>query len=117
MHAADGGGTSRLLGSKGGVQFSPFSYHTTIADMEMNGTFDLQSADTRWHSCFPNTDCYDGPQPHWVGALQGRVPLIDTAGIALTTMQISQGIYLSQKLGREVTSAEIDETKSTAIKL
>jgi predicted dehydrogenase len=117
MNAADGGGTSRLLGSKGGVQFSPFSYHTTISDMEMNGTFELQSADTRWHSCLLNFDCYDGPQPHWVGALMGRVPLIDTAGIALTTMQISQGIYLSNKLGREVTAAEIDETKSTAIKL
>jgi hypothetical protein len=49
MNAADGGGTSRVLGSKGGVQFSPFSYHTTISDMELNGTFELQSADTRWH--------------------------------------------------------------------
>ncbi len=33
-------------------------------------------------------------------------------------MLISEGIYLSQRLGREVTAAEIDaQSKSTAIKL
>ena len=97
---------------------SPFAYYSTIADMEMDGTFDLESANTRWHRCIPNTDAYDGPQPHWVAALQGRVPLIDTAGIALNTMKISEGVFMSQKLGREVPGAEIEkETKSSAVKV
>ncbi len=109
---------SELYGSKGGVRLSPFSYYSTVADMEMSATFELNSADTRWHRCIPNTDAYDGPQPHWVAALQDRVPLIDTAGIALNTMKISEGVFLSQKLGREVSGEEIGrETKSSAVSL
>ena len=109
---------SELYGSKGGVRLSPFSFHSTVADMEMDGTFELDGANTRWHRCIENTDAYDGPQPHWVAALQGRVPLIDTAGIALATMKISEGVFLSQKLRREVTESEIEkESKSLAVKL
>ena len=117
IHAA-GADASQIYGSKGGVRLSPFTYYTTVADMEMDGTFDLRSADSRWHSCFPNTDCYDSPQAHWVAALQGRVPLIDTAGLALATMFVSEGIYLSTKLGREVTAAEIEaNSASTALEV
>ena len=113
------GGTdgSKLVGSKGGIQLSPFSYFSTVADMNMNAAFELPPADTRWHACLPNTDAHDSPQHHWVAALQGRVPLLPTAEIALATMKISEGIYLSQRLGREVTPKEIEqESVSTAIK-
>jgi predicted dehydrogenase len=59
---------------------------------------------------------YDSPQQHWVAALQGRVELLPTAEIALNTMLISEGIYLSEKLGREVTPAEVREmSQSTAL--
>ncbi len=110
--------SSHLYGSKGGVKLNPFTFYTTIGDMEMDGTFDLRSADSRWHSCFANTDSYDSPQAHWVAANQGRVELIDTAGLALNTMFISDGIYLSSKLGKEVTAAEIEQnSKSTALKV
>jgi hypothetical protein len=44
------------------------------------------------------------------------VPLLPTAEVALATMKISEGIYLSQRLGREVTPKEIEmESVSTAI--
>lgn len=114
------GGTdgSKIAGSKGGITLEPFAFHTTLADMEMNGTFDLGAADFRWHSCLPNFDAYDGPQQHWIAALQGRVPLIDTAGLGVAMMRIAEGIYLSQKLGREVTPEEIDKASvSTAVKV
>jgi hypothetical protein len=39
----------------------------------------------------------------------GRVPLIDTAGVALKTAQISEGIYLSAHLKREVTASDIEQ--------
>lgn len=113
------GGTdgSKLVGNKGGLQLAPFAYFSTVADMNMNATFELAAADTRWHSCIPNTDAYDSPQAHWVAALQGRVPLLPTDEIALATMKISEGIYLSQRLGREVTAKEIEKASvSTAIK-
>ena len=102
---SNGGGSPFVAGAKGGVKLAPFGYFSTIADMPMDATFDLGGTNTRWHSCFPETACYDSPQHHWIAALLGRVPLIDTAGIALNTMKISEGIFLSQKLGREVTAA------------
>ena len=114
---SSGGESPLVAGSKGGIKLAPFGYFSTVADMPMDATFDLGGTNTRWHSCFPETACYDSPQHHWVAALLGRCPLIDTAGIALATMKISEGIYLSQKLGREVTAAEIDKrAKSTAVK-
>jgi predicted dehydrogenase len=106
-----------IAGSKGGVKLSPFGYFATVADMPMNATFDLDGSDWRWHACFPETACYDGPQHHWIAALLGKCELIDTAAIALATMKVSEGIYLSQKLGQEVTSADIEKkAKSTALK-
>jgi len=114
---SNGGESSFIGGPKGGIKLSPLGYFNTTGDMPMDATFDLAASDSRWHSCIPDTDAYDGPQQHWIAALQGRVPLIDTAGIALSTMKISEGIYISQKLGREVTSAQIEKgSKSTAIK-
>jgi len=107
---------SKLVGSKGGLTLSPFSYHTTMSDMAMDATFDLQSADTRWHRCIENTDAYDSPQKHWVAALQGRVELVPSARLGLLSMLISEGIYLSQKLGREVSAQDIaEQSASTAV--
>ena len=48
-------------------------------------------------------------QRHWVAALQGRDTLLPTAEIALNTMLISEGIYLAEKLGREVSADEVRE--------
>ena len=76
--------------------------------MEMDATFDIDLADWRRHECFPDVDAYDSPQAHWIAALQGRVPLIDTAGITLATSKVSDGIYLSHRLRKELTGVEID---------
>ncbi len=109
---------SCVLGSKGGVRLEPFSFHTTVCDMEMDATFLLDSADWRWHQLYEETSAYDSPQHHWIAALQGRVELLPTAEAALATMLISEGIYLSDRLGREVTADEVREASvSTALKL
>lgn len=114
----DGFEGSSIVGSKGGVRLTPFGYFTTVTDMDMNATFDLNGADWRWHQLAENTDAYDSPQHHWIAALQGRVELLPAAEIALATMLISEGIYLSDRLGREVTAQEVAEnSRSTAIKL
>jgi predicted dehydrogenase len=96
-----------IFGSRGGLRVEPLSYFTTLADMEMDATFDLERADWRWHQCDLATSGYDHSQRHWVWAQLGRVPLIDTAGVALKTALITEGIYLSAHLGREVTAEEI----------
>lgn len=109
--------SSKVLGSKGGVKLDPLGFFTTIGDMEMDGTFNLKMAEFRLHSCDPTYDAYDNPQRHWVATLQGRVPGIDTAGLALNTALISEGIYLSNELGREVTPDEVRERSvSTSFK-
>jgi predicted dehydrogenase len=105
----DGSESSKVLGSKGGLRLDPLSYFSTLGDVEMNGTFDLRSSDFRWHATDPSYSAYDGPQEHWIATLQGRVPGIDTAALALATALISEGIYLSSQLGREVTIDEVRE--------
>lgn len=108
--------SSKVLGSKGGLKLNPLTFFSNIADMPANSTFDLQGADTRWHACFPDTAWLDSSQRHWVGALLGRVPLLPTAEYALNAALISEGIYMSSELKREVTADEIRaKSKSTAV--
>lgn len=109
---------SSIVGSKGGVRLQPFSFHTTVNDVDIDSTFDLNYADWRWHQLRENQDAYDSPQHHWVAALQGRVDLLPTDLVALQTMLISEGIYLSDRLGREVTAEEVAKSsKPTALKV
>ena len=70
----------------------------------------------RQHHVLGIGDEYDSAQHHWVAALQGRVELLPTAELALSAMLISEGIFLSEKLGREVTAEEVRAASvSTAI--
>lgn len=107
---------SSVLGSKGGVrlpsyssisQTSALTFHTTVADMDLDSTINLDDMDLRWGRLKPDYDAYASSQQHWIAAIQGRVPLLPTAEIALQTMLISEGVYLSDQLGREVTAEEI----------
>ncbi|MDZ4720482.1 MAG: Gfo/Idh/MocA family oxidoreductase [Roseiflexaceae bacterium] len=107
---------SKLLGSKGGLRLEPLSFFSTMADTEFSGEFDLKGAEFRLHSVDPTYNGYDSPQRHWIATLRERVPGIDTATLALNTALLSEGIYLSAKLGREVTTEEIrQQSVSTAI--
>ncbi len=114
IHMNDFEGSS-LVGSEGGIRlpgyaagkWQPLSYHTNFCDMEMDSTFNLDAMDYRWHNLRDNADAYDSSQHHWIAALQGRVELLPTADIALQTMLISEGIYISDRLGREVTAEEV----------
>lgn len=115
---------SSIFGSKGGLRVpqagskTTFSFHTAIGDMDMDCTTDLNRLNRRWHLLRDNEDAYDSSQHHWIAALQGRVELLPTAELALLTMLISEGMYLSAEWGREVTVEEIEQaSKSKAIPL
>ncbi len=109
---------SLIAGSEGGVKLEPFGFFTNVGDLELNATANLDSFTWRRSAIRENTDAEEGSQQHWVAALQGRVPLLPTAELGLKTMLISEGIYLSTRLGREVTADEVRQnSKSTAIKL
>jgi predicted dehydrogenase len=115
MNAFEG---SSVVGSMGGIRLHPFGYYRNIGDLELDSTVDLETMIYRWKSLRDNPNAYDSPQWHWISALQGKVPLLPTAELALNTMLISEGIYLSNKLGREVTAAEVSkQSKSTAVKV
>lgn len=125
VHMNDFEGSS-IVGSEGGIRlpsftngkFNPMSYHTNMCDMEMDSTFNLDSMHYRWNNLRDNMDAYESSQHHWVAALQGRVDLLPTAEIALNTMLISEGIYISNQLGREITADEVRSmSKSLSISL
>ncbi len=106
---------SVIVGSEGGVRLQPFGYFHTAADLDMNGTADMDSFLYRQHNVGGMGDELDGPQNHWAAALQGRVELLPTAELALAAMLISEGIYLSETLGREVSAEEVRKaSKSSA---
>ena len=114
----DGMESSVVLGSKAGVRLSPFGFFQSIGDLDLNATADMGGFDWRLHSLRANPDAYDSAIQHWAAVLQGRVPLLPTAELALNTMLISEGIYLSDKLGREVSAEEVAELSvSSAVKL
>ena len=107
---------SVILGSKGGVRLSPFGYFFNTGDIEFNATADLDSFIWRKNMVKEEGGVYASSQEHWVAALQERVELLPTAEIALNTMLISDGLYLSSQLNREVSVEEVSEMcKSTAI--
>jgi predicted dehydrogenase len=105
----DGFEGSSILGTLGGVRLEPFGYYHNIGDLEFNSTADLEQIDYRWKNVHDGGDVYDSAGHHWVAALQGRVELLPSAELALNTMLISEGIYLSDKLGCEVTADEVRE--------
>jgi predicted dehydrogenase len=98
---------SVVLGSEGGVRLQPFGYFHPAGDLDLDSTASLDSFLYRVHNVNGTGDEYDGPQNHWIAALQGRVELLPTAELALSAMLISEGIYLSDTLGREVTADEV----------
>jgi predicted dehydrogenase len=109
---------STVVGSEGGVRIDPFGYFRSAGDLDLNSSASMDGFNWRLHSVRENGDAYDSPQEHWVAALQGRVELLPTAEIALNTMLISEGMYMADKSGHEVTAAEVREkSKSTALKL
>jgi predicted dehydrogenase len=109
---------SYVVGSKGGIRLNPFGFFHSIGDLSLNSTANLGEFNYRMHNVHEQGDIYDSAQHHWVAALQGRVDLLPSAELALNTMLISEGIYLSSQLGREVTAEEVREnSQSSAIEV
>jgi len=112
----DGFAGSYVVGSEGGVRLEPFGYYHNIGDLEFNATANLDQFIYRQHNVHEIGDIYDSSQHHWVAVNQGRADLLPTASVALKTMLISEGIYLSEKLGRELSADEVREmSESKAI--
>ena len=109
---------SAIVGSKGGIRLNPFGFFKSYGNLDIDGSANLGSANFRWNNVGTDGGYYGDSQRHWIGAQEGKVPLLPTAEIALNTMLISEGIYLSERLGREVTAEEVlNESISTAVQI
>ncbi|MFW5911965.1 MAG: Gfo/Idh/MocA family protein [Candidatus Hadarchaeota archaeon] len=112
---------SSVLGTKGGIRLDPFKFYTTISDMEADATLDLEEYERRkglmeGRSEGVESEIQYDSLYHWVQTLKGEKKPLPTAEIALKSMMIMEGIYLSNKLGKELSSEEIKEkSESTAL--
>lgn len=118
-------GTSFVAGSQGGLRFTQDhgpsgsqpglkfigerDYKTFETNLEVaNNAFFGQFAD-------PTERFFADDQAHWIAYLSGEMPeRYDTAWLALQTMKVSEGIFLSSKLGREVTAVEIESLSESS---
>ena len=115
---------SSLHGSEGGLQFghdidspSTLSYFSEIEGYPASAKLDLAAEQYRRSKIDSSAWMYQNSQAHWIGALRGECEQIDTPHIALQTMLVSEGIFLSHTLGREIMADEIPELcSSNAIK-
>lgn len=122
MHAGQPG-NSMITGSKGGIEFlgdgftgNELRFYSEIQGYPVQTTLDLRAESVRQRRIDPGSRYFDTPQANWVGGLLGECELVDTASIALSTALISEGLYLSAKLGREVSLEEIEsKSESTSI--
>lgn len=109
---------SSITGSSGGLRLEPFSYHYTKHDVVFNATIDETDLDFRSKTVYPEQMFYRSSQGHWAAALRGECPLLPTAEIALNTQLIQDSLYLSAKLGRQVTTDEViaaSKSKNTEV--
>lgn len=121
-------GPELILGSKGGLKFinEPGMRGTTPGlmfftegatgdidiDLRIGGNGMLAAMSD------PMEMYYTDDQAHWIAYLAGNLKeRLDTPQIALATMLVSEGIFLSSTLGREVTADEIETLSvSTAMR-
>jgi len=112
--------SSSIHGSDGGLSVSNaqsnVTYYSEIEGYPAISQLDIAAEQYRRRKIDPSIWVYNNSQAHWIGSLRGLCEQIDTPHIALETMLISEGIFLSHTLGREVTADEIPElSKSNAV--
>ncbi|MCL2421596.1 MAG: Gfo/Idh/MocA family oxidoreductase [Defluviitaleaceae bacterium] len=110
---------SMIAGAEGGLSLGyegDLKFYNEVSGYPMEATVDTGAEQYRTRQIDPTLHLYDESQRHFVGALRGQCPLLPTAKVALQTMLVSEGIYMSSALGREVTVDEIiAKSKSQAI--
>ncbi|MEG2087461.1 MAG: hypothetical protein RR022_04610, partial [Angelakisella sp.] len=105
-----------LVGSKGGLRimdppgsvYGGLKYLHLVNGQTTESVIDLDRNEKINRTADPLLCLNENDQTHWIAYLSGQLPQrIDTAWVALQTMLVSEGIFLSGKLGREVTADEI----------
>ena len=103
---------SSLHGAQGGLKLGGakpdgLTYYSEIEGYPASAEIDIGAQEQYMQRHDPMRKYYDNSQTLWAGVLTGEGPYINTANIALQTMLISEGIFLSSQLGREVSAEEV----------
>lgn len=115
------GGGGAAFGFGGGpmdpdLVFFGFNEYGGLIETKLNCTMNQRNEVMK----NPFMAVYNDNQLHWLSYLKGDLTdetRINSPWIALQTAKISDGVFLSDKLGRSVTSEEIEElSESTAIR-
>jgi predicted dehydrogenase len=91
-----------IFGSEAGLRLEPFGLFKDVAGMETNAAFELGAYEGRQRLLRDDHVAYSSSQAHFVWAVLGRVPLIDSAAVACRTAEITEAIYKSAQRKREV---------------
>lgn len=91
-----------VMGTKGGLRLNPFTLFTEVAGMQVDQPMDPEAFKNRRKSVDKYEAGYEGSQKNFVWAQLGRVPLLDSAGIALKVSQITSAMYQSSEQKKEV---------------
>ena len=95
-----------IMGSKGGLRLNPLTLFTEIAGTQVDQPIDTDNFKKHRTSVDSNEEGYASSQKNFAWAQLGRVPLIDSASVALKVAQITSAMYRSSELGKEVSMTE-----------
>jgi len=115
-HVFLSGESDALAGSRGGVEFDPFEFRTTMDDYEATVSMDVDEYERR-HGLLASETGYDAGSgasenqfEHFIRTVRDEAAdPIPTGRIGLESMLVMEGIYLSHEAGRELSAAEIAE--------
>jgi predicted dehydrogenase len=109
IHAGDFP-NSMICGSLGGLSIneSAVTFYSEMSGYPVTTTLDIANEKYRTHQIDSSLNSLDHSQAHWVAALRGELEMIPTAQIALQTMLISEGIFMSSEQGCEVSADDVD---------
>jgi predicted dehydrogenase len=91
-----------IMGTKGGLRLNPLTLFTEVAGIQVDQPLDPEGFKRHRQSVDSYEEGYTGSQKNFVWAQLGRVPLLDSASIALKVAQITEAMYQSAELKQEV---------------
>jgi predicted dehydrogenase len=91
-----------IMGSKGGLRLNPFTLFTEVAGIQVDQPLDIEAYKRRRQSVDKNEAGYESSQKNFAWAQLGRVPLVDSASVALKVAYITDAMYRSAELNQEV---------------
>ncbi len=91
-----------IMGNKGGLRLNPLTLFTEVAGIQVDHPLDPEGYKKHRQSVDSYEEGYGGSQKNFVWAQLGRVPLLDSASIALKVAQITDAMYRSAEQGQEI---------------